>query len=140
MALKEQRNSLRVALFETVQTLSTFQDDDSLESSFLKIGAFQHANEIFHQYIQTRNLCSEDVRLPLELVNVSNEYTVVWLHCDKDLDNNIKEDTILKLQYVFNHIEIFDSMEKCVDFLRQLDSTTTRLFLITSCFYDGMVC
>lgn len=134
MTSKERTHNLHTALNDALDVLSTLQDDDSTESSILKFASFQHMSNAFHEYQNTRNQCCEDVRLPLEPLNTNNDYLVVWLHCD-----DIEEDTIKNLQYVFNHIEIFNSMQKCIDFLRQLDSTTVRLFLITSCFYNGMV-
>lgn len=140
MALQDQRNDLRVTFFEAAQIVSTLQNDDSMESSVLKFLALQHANETLLQYCQTENLCSEDTPLPLECLNTSNEYIVVWLHCGDDLKDYIEEDVKTKLEHVFHHIEVFKSMEDCVGFLRQLDATTTRLFLMTTCFYDGMVC
>lgn len=140
MTLRDQRNNLRTTLFEVVQLIHALQNEDSVDSSLLEFAAFQHAHESFLQYFQTENLCSEDVPLPLERLDESAEYTVVWLHCDKKLNNDIEEDALTKLHSVFSHVEIFDNMEKCIHFLRQLDSSTTRLFLVTTCFYDGRVC
>lgn len=140
MALQNERNNLRTSVFEAVQMLTSLQNDHSTESSVLKSLAFQDMNEARLQYFQTVNLCSEDTPLPLECLNTSNEYIVVWLHCGDNLKDYIEADSKTKLERVFHQIQIFNSMKSCLDFLRQLDVTTTRLFLMTSCFYDGMVC
>lgn len=140
MALQDQRNNLRTTVFESAQMLNGLQNDDSTESSVPKFLAVQNMIEASLDYFQTGNLCSEDTYLPLECLNTSNEYTVVWLHFGDSLVDSIEADAKRKLEQVFHHIEVFTIMENCLDFLHQLDVTTTRLFLVTSCSYNGMVC
>lgn len=140
MALNNDINNVSEAFREMINILQSLTDDDSIEASIISCAAVENASTTFRQYFNTRNLCSGDARLPLEAVNANNEYVVVWLHPGGKLDDDIEDETIRNLQYVFNHIEKFDDIKQCIDFLRKLDSTTVRLFLITSCFYDGMVC
>lgn len=140
MSLKKQCNNLQTTIFETLQTIMMLQDDESVVSSLIQAAAFEQTNNAFREHFQTGNLCSEDVNLPLKLLDASAEYTVVWLHCGAKLDDDTEEDAITKLHCVFNHVETFDTVEKCIHFLRELDANMTRLFFITSCFYDGMVC
>ena len=110
-----------------------------LESSDFQSSKFDTATDSFQDYFRAKTSWADDSPLPLQRIEASLEYTVVWLHCGDDIASNIRKDTETKLRNIFINVYIFCTMEECLHFLQQLDSSVARLFFVSSCFYNGMV-
>jgi hypothetical protein len=140
MAQKKRRQQLNNAFLDMAQLLETCNHDDSDESMFLRAASFNHVSNSFQECTRTRNMCEDDVRLPLTRIDASSDYIFVWLHDGKPLDDDIQQDAEVNLQRVFANVQIFTNMEACLNFLGHLDPDHTRLIFVSSCFYNGRVC
>ena len=125
--------------YDAICDLESCFDDDSDESTILKMLSFQRASDSFRAHFETDNLCKNDVPLSLTRITASEDYQLVWLHDGQPLKAHIREDAEEKLRIVFVNIHCFTSMDLCLHFLRELDADCVRLVFISSCFYDGRV-
>ncbi|CAF2053088.1 unnamed protein product [Rotaria magnacalcarata] len=140
MAQKKRLQQLSKACLGMAQMLEMSKDDDSDETKLLTAAAFNSVTDNFREYTITRNKCEDDVPLTLTRIEASNDFIVVWLHHGEPLENDIQQDSEVKLRCVFANVQIFTDMEACLDFLEHLDPDHTHLIFISSCFYDGKPC
>ena len=113
--------------YDAICDLESCFDDDSDESTILKMLSFQRASDSFRAHFETDNLCKNDVPLSLTRITASEDYQLVWLHDGQPLKAHIREDAEEKLRIVFVNIHCFTSMDLCLHFLRELDADCVRL-------------
>ncbi|CAF4077888.1 unnamed protein product, partial [Rotaria sp. Silwood1] len=74
MAQNKEHKALSIALLDMIQLLQTYNDDDSDESVLLSNVLFGRVANNFHERCLTRNLCQDDIRLPLICIDASADY------------------------------------------------------------------